>query len=195
MDKYIRVTHEEIDRLNGIVVDFVFAVRPMNMEFRPGDINDLIRRTADFVLWELEEAGITCSLDLDESIPPLEFDERYLKQALFNLIKNAIAAMPEGGTLSIKTSLGEGELRIIINDTGMGISEENLSKIFEPYFTTKENGSGLGLTLVFKILREHGGEISVNSQAGKGTSFILSIPIPQEGLKLLPSLDRMKQEQ
>jgi signal transduction histidine kinase len=183
-DKYLGVVNEEIDRLNRIVVDFLFAVRPMNMEPREAQLNDLIRDLADFVSFELEENNIKCILDLRE-IPLIQFDERYMKQALLNLIKNAIAAMPQGGTLSIKTHAHDTEVLLIVTDAGIGISEENISKIFEPYWTTKATGSGLGLTLVYKIVKEHRGEIIVKSKEGEGSSFIISLPIPQKDRRLL----------
>jgi PAS domain S-box-containing protein len=185
IDKYIGVVNEEIDRLNRIVVDFLFAVRPMDMDFREGDINALIEELADFVRYELEESRIGCVLELDQGLPRFGFDERYMKQALLNLIKNAQAAMEEGGTLTIKTEARDGEISVTVADTGVGISEENLSKIFEPYFTTKEAGSGLGLTLVFKIIREHRGEIAVKSKEGEGTSFKITLPIPQKERRLI----------
>ena len=87
--------------------------------------------------------------------------------------------MPLGGGLAIKTETYDGEIMISVEDTGFGIDEENIPKIFEPYFTTKETGSGLGLTLVFKIVREHQGEINVRSKAGEGTVFSVSLPVPQ----------------
>ncbi|MDR3114154.1 MAG: PAS domain S-box protein [Treponema sp.] len=185
MDTYIGVVNEEIDRLNGIVVDFLFAVRPMNMDFREGNINTLIAELTEFVGFELEEAQIRCILNLAEGLPRIDFDERFMKQVLLNLIKNAIAAMPAGGTLQILTGKGDGEIVIKVCDTGIGIPEENLSKIFEPYFTTKETGSGLGLTLAFKIIREHQGEIAVKSKTGEGTCFIITLPIPQKERRLI----------
>jgi signal transduction histidine kinase len=185
MDKYIAVVNEEIDRLNHIVVDFLFAVRPMDMDFREGNVNTLIEELVDFVKYELHEAGIGCVLELDEALPAADFDERYMKQALLNLIKNAIAAMGAGGTLKIKTEGTDAEIQISVCDTGVGIPEENLSKIFEPYFTTKETGSGLGLTLVFKIIREHRGEVSVKSREGAGSCFIITLPVPQRETRLL----------
>jgi signal transduction histidine kinase len=185
LDKYIGVVNEEIDRLNRIVVDFLFAVRPMDMNLRIGDINAFIGELTQFVWYELEQAHIECVLDLDQGLPFISFDERYMKQALLNLIKNAIAAMASGGILTIKTEAKDGEVCISIRDTGMGIPEENLLKIFEPYFTTKETGSGLGLTLVFKIIREHQGEISVKSKEGEGTCFTLTLPIPQMERRLI----------
>jgi PAS domain S-box-containing protein len=185
LDNYLGVVNEEIDRLNRIVVDFLFAVRPMNMEFREGAINALIEELAEFVRYELEEAHITCVLDLEKDLPLTGFDERYMKQALLNLIKNAQAAMDQGGTLTIKTELKDGQIDILVMDTGVGIPEANLSKIFEPYFTTKETGSGLGLTLVFKIVREHRGEITVKSKEGEGTRFKITLPIPQKERRLI----------
>ncbi|MDR3343049.1 MAG: PAS domain-containing sensor histidine kinase [Treponema sp.] len=185
LDKYIAVVNEEIDRLNRIVVDFLFAVRPMNMDFREGNLNTLIEELTAFVSYELEESHIVCALELMEELPVMQFDERFMKQALLNLIKNAIAAMPAGGTLTIKTEAKDMDILISICDTGIGILEENLSKIFEPYFTTKETGSGLGLTLVYKIIREHQGEITVKSREGAGSCFVIILPIPQKEQRLI----------
>jgi PAS domain S-box-containing protein len=185
LDKYIAVVNEEVDRLNHIVVDFLFAVRPMAMEFREGDINALITELVEFVWYELEQSHIECVLELDKTIPLILIDERYMKQAILNLIKNAQAAMPEGGILNIKTERTDTDMLISVCDTGMGIGEENLSKIFEPFFTTRETGSGLGLTLVFKIIREHEGEISVKSRKGEGACFVITLPVPQKDRRLL----------
>jgi signal transduction histidine kinase len=185
LDKYIGVVNEEIDRLNRIVVDFLFAVRPMTLEYREGDINALIGELTEFVWHELGQARIKCTLDLDPDLRRFRFDERYIKQVLLNLIKNAIAAMPNGGTLSITTKEKDGEVHISVKDTGIGIPEDNLPKIFEPYFTTRDNGSGLGLTLVFKIIREHRGEITVKSKEGEGTTFFIVLPIPQKERRLI----------
>jgi signal transduction histidine kinase len=185
LDKYIAVVNEEIDRLNHIVVDFLFAVRPMDLDLREGNLNTLIEELVDFVRFELSDASITCDLELEESLPLLKFDERYLKQALLNLVKNAAAAMPGGGKLTITTGVRDNEVELSVRDTGLGIPEENLSKIFEPYFTTKVTGSGLGLTLVFKIIREHQGEIAVSSREGEGACFTISLPIPQKEHRLI----------
>jgi signal transduction histidine kinase len=185
LDKYIGVVNEEIDRLNRIVVDFLFAVRPMDLELREGNINALISELVEFVRYELDAAHIACVMDLHEELPLIDFDERYMKQALLNLIKNAIAAMGDGGTLTITTSFNDTEIELSVRDSGTGISEENLPKIFEPYFTTKPTGTGLGLTLVFKIIREHQGDLSVKSREGEGTDFIITLPIPQRETRLI----------
>jgi len=185
IEKYLKVVNEEMDRLNAIVVDFLFAVRPMNTELRRGNINTLIRELTEFVSFEMEASGIECVLNLAEDIPLINFDERLMKQALLNLIKNAVAAMSEGGRLTITSESSERELRINIADTGSGIRDENISKIFEPYFTTKDSGSGLGLTVVFKVIREHHGEISVRSKEGEGSVFFITLPVPQADQRLL----------
>jgi len=191
-DKYFSVIKEEIDKLNRIVVDFLFAVRPMTMELREGGINEIISQLMEFVSVEMKQSKILCLLELDENVPEILLDERLLKQALLNLVKNAQAAMPNGGVLTVATKLDGDEIRISICDTGVGISKENLTKIFDPYFTTKENGTGLGLTQVYKIIREHHGEITVDSALEGGTEFKINLPIPQKGARMIPYKEKEK---
>ncbi|MDR0513269.1 MAG: PAS domain-containing sensor histidine kinase [Treponema sp.] len=185
IDKYLNVINEEMERLNGIVADFLFAVRPMNVQLRRGNINALIENLIEFLSFELVHAKVNCTLNLMQDVPLVNFDERLMKQAILNLIKNAIAAMSNGGTLIITTEAAERDLIISIADSGSGITAENISKIFEPYFTTKDSGSGLGLTVVFKIVREHSGEITVRSKEGEGSVFIITLPIPQVTQRLI----------
>ena len=185
--RYLDVINEETDRLNHIVLDFLFAVRPMTLNLRERNLNTFVRELVDFVIYELEEANVNVVLELDEHLALLDFDDQILKQALLNLIQNAQAAMENGGTLTIRTTAKDNEAVLSFIDTGAGIPEKNLSKIFEPYFTTKERGSGLGLTMVFKIVREHRGEITVSSKEGEGTCFTITFPIPQRERRLLPS--------
>ena len=182
---YIDVVNEEVSRLNKIVVDFLFAMRPMNVELGDGDLNDVVRGVLDFVQYELETSDIDLSADLSPSLPKIELDEKYLKQALMNIIKNAIAAMPEGGSLRVWTERRGDEVQLNIADTGVGMSEDVAEKIFEPYFTTKDFGSGIGLTLVYKVVKEHLGEVSVDTEEGKGTTFTISFPVPQRERHLL----------
>jgi two-component system, sporulation sensor kinase E len=181
----LAVIKEEVERLNRIVVDFLFAVRPMNAELVPEDLNRLVRELMDFLRFELEQARIVVELELLEPCPLIRLDEKYLKQALLNIVKNAISAMPGGGTLRLATYRKASMLVLTVSDTGVGIPEENLDKIFEPYFTTKEFGSGLGLTLVYKIVKEHLGDLAVSSKVGQGTTFTLSFPIPQKEKRLI----------
>jgi signal transduction histidine kinase len=157
----------------------------MTLELREGNLNNLVAELAEFINTELEQSKIRLLLELDERLPPVLFDERYMKQVLLNLIKNAQAAMPNGGLLTIATLGTDTEARISVCDTGVGISQENLKKMFEPYFTTKDNGTGLGLTLVYKIIREHQGDIAVDSREGEGTNFEVIIPAYQREHRLI----------
>lgn len=182
---YLNVMNEEVDRLNRIVMDFLFAVRPMDIHPVAASLNQVVNETMQFMQYELEEAGIELKLDLDTELPDLVIDERYIKQAILNVVKNAISAMPKGGTLSVSSGKKDKDAVLKIADTGVGMSQEVLEKIFEPFFTTKDFGSGIGLTLVYKIVKEHGGDINVNSQEGKGTVFKLSFPMPQKERHLL----------
>jgi len=185
ISRYLNVVEEEIDRLNRIVVDFLFAVRPMDISTINDDINALIVELVNFIKPETDSMDIQLQIKLDTSMPLLPFDKRYIKQALLNLVKNASAAMEHGGILQLQTWQENNELRILVKDNGSGISEDNLGKIFEPYFTTKANGTGLGLTLTYKIIKEHGGDINVTSKENSGTEFIISLPIPQTDHKLI----------
>ncbi len=177
--RYLDIIDEEIERLNGIVVDFLFAVRPMDVRLRLESINHIINDVCNFVSYELSGHKILIRRHLGEFLPKLRVDENLFKQALLNIIKNAMNAMEkDGGILTITTKLVGDHVAIILNDTGSGIDEATLAKIFEPYFTTKSNGSGLGLTMVFKVVKEHMGEISVSSKKGKGTTFSITLPVP-----------------
>jgi PAS domain S-box-containing protein len=185
LEKYLTVVTDEIDRLNRIVVDFLHTVRPMKLELKLGNITALLAELLDFYHFELEAAGIKTAAVFSENIPPLLYDERAMKQAFLNLLKNAKEAMEDGGILTVTAAFSDGKAHISIQDTGCGIAEDRLEKVFEPYWTTKPNGSGLGLLLVFKIIREHGGDISVHSQPGNGTRFDITLPLLQKERPLL----------
>jgi two-component system, sporulation sensor kinase E len=182
---YLGIVGEEVERLNRIVVDFLFAVRPMDLELADTDLNDFVRETMSFLKYELDQSGISSELALSDGLPRLLLDARFMKQALLNLVKNAIAAMPSGGNLKVSTGRKGEDIELAVEDSGVGMSEQTLSKIFEPFFTTRETGSGLGLTTVFKIVKEHQGEIQVKSKLGLGSRFSIILPAPQRERRLL----------
>lgn len=189
--RYIDVIDEEINRLNGIVVDFLFAVRPMDVHLRLQNINRLLGELCDFVRPEYESHGMSVHMDLG-SIPKIQLDENLMKQALLNIINNAMAAMEPGGILTVSTRLDGNHVLVKITDSGHGISDETLAKIFEPYFTTKASGTGLGLTVVYKVIKEHEGDISVTSKVGVGTCFTISLPVPKGEWLALETEDNVK---
>ena len=184
--EYLNVVSEEVERLNQIVVNYLFAVRPMETDPQCSCINSLIKDLMDFIHFELEENNIEVEINLDDNLPELKIDEKLIKQAFLNIIKNAQAAMSdEGGHLKISTYRIHDTVGVTISDTGPGIPEEIKNKIFEPYFTTRVSGSGLGLTLVYKIMKEHNVEIRLTSTQGQGTDFTFIFPTPQHEQKLI----------
>jgi PAS domain S-box-containing protein len=186
MNNLLVIVKEEVDRLNSIVQDFLFAVRPMSMNLGMENINEVIREMTQFLQYEVEEENIQLVLELDEDLPGVMVDPKYLKQALLNVIKNAIEAIHEGGNISIQTgATEEGDVAVHIIDNGEGIPESRIGKIYEPYFTTKRFGSGLGLVIVYKIIKELGGTIQVKSKEGVGTDFTIVLPVIEKKKQLL----------
>ena len=184
-ERYLSVLDEEIDHLNAIAVDFLFAVRPMDIELRLGSVNDIVEDLVVFLSPEASEKKIDIRVETEKFMPRVELDARYIRQSLLNIVENAFAAMPGGGVLSISTKL-DGDFEVIrIEDSGCGIDSEQLEKIFEPYFTTKASGTGLGLTVVYKVIKEHNGDIFVSSEPGKGTVFTIKLPVPSTERKAL----------
>lgn len=178
--KPLEVIKDEVDRINRIAVDFNFAVKPVNAVMTPININDVVNKTANLVRPEMEERHISFKLRLSNSLPKIKADANLVEQALLNLLKNSIQAIDKkDGTLEINTYIDEDMVRLDVSDNGCGMSDVQKSRIFEPYFTTKETGTGLGLTLLYKIMKEHEGDVFVSSQEGEGSTFSLLFPIPQ----------------
>jgi signal transduction histidine kinase len=191
-ERYINVLSEEIDRLNSIVVDFLFAVRPMDTQLKLCSLTKILNEICEFVEPELEEHNIKLVKNF-KKIPKLEIDSNLFKQVLLNIIKNAINATSEG-SITIETRLSGDDVKLFIRDTGSGMDEKTQSKIFEPYFTTKATGTGLGLTVCYKVIKEHRGDISVSSKVGKGTEFQITIPVPHSQRLAIDHLSNQSHE-
>lgn len=177
--RYLDVLEEEVGRLNTIVVDFLFAVRPLDSRLRLSQIRGTLEEVCSFAKVELAAQKIELKESFDSYLPRLNYDDHLVKQALLNLIKNAMAAMEGGGTLLISARQEGNHVIVSVKDTGVGIADDILLKLFEPYFTTKASGTGLGLTMVYKIMKEHNGEVTVQSKRGEGTTFNLHFPVPE----------------
>ncbi|MFA7189559.1 MAG: ATP-binding protein [Sphaerochaetaceae bacterium] len=193
-EKYLSVISEEIDRLNSIVVDFLFAVRPLTVNLAKEDINSLVSDIAAFVHPELDQYKMKLELKLEPGLPKLEIDSSLFRQAALNMIKNSIQAIQarypsdlSKGILQIETKLSNDNVDVVFSDNGCGIPENLISKVFEPYYTTKDTGTGLGLTVLFKIVKEHHGDLNVISKVNEGTAFIISFPVPRDERMRLPS--------
>lgn len=180
------VAKGEIQRLDSIVQQFLGAVRPAHLQLGLENINTLLKETVDFLKPEISDREIRVEQVLCKNLPLAELDRTQIKQAFFNVIKNAIQAMLPGGKLRITTALEHPFIRMTFKDTGGGISPSHMSQIFEPYFTTKKGGSGLGLLIVRRIVREHGGEIDLVSRDGDGLELTIRLPQRDQRARLLP---------
>lgn len=183
LNSYLSNSLSELDRLNTIVVDFLFAVKPMLKKLELKDVNDIILSVKDFIEKELDEKKIKIYLSLKEYLPKVKIDANLIRQALLNILCNAMQAKNKKGSwIKISTEVTKSELVITIEDNGKGMDDGTLLKIFEPYFTTKESGTGLGLTVVYKIIKEHDGDIKVFSKLKEGSKFVISLPIESSSL-------------
>lgn len=190
LEKYLGVVNEEIDNLNKIVMDFLFAVRPVQANIELSSADSIVEKTLSFFKPEFDQNNIDVMMDLDEADTRVMIDTKLFKEVIVNLIQNAKAAIIEkngnaDGHLAVKSFIKNDSYILTIADNGTGMDAETCSRIFEPYYTTKANGTGLGLTTVYKIIKEFRGDISVNSEKGTGTIFTISIPVPQQDTLLL----------
>jgi len=186
LEEPLDILEEEVERLANIASDYLFTVRPQNARPMRASLNELIRELVQLLRYEMEEAKVRVLPVLSRSIPPMPLDEGAMKRALLNLIKNAMIAMPNGGELRLETHKEQENVIIVVSDTGEGIPEELQGKVFEPFFTTRDTGSGLGLTVVYKVIKEHGGDLHMDSHPGRGSTFRITLPIPQVEKKLIP---------
>lgn len=193
VERYLGIVNEEIDRLNEIIVDFLFAVRPISIEVENVKITNLLENFIEFIKPEIEKKNLKLETNLEKNIPDLLLDSKLLKQVLINLAQNSIAATNEGGIINITTLVKNDTVLLCFADSGIGMDKETQNRIFEPYYTTKVTGTGLGLTMVYKIIKEFGGNIDVKSEVGKGTIFTISLPIPQKETRLLDDKTKSKE--
>jgi signal transduction histidine kinase len=193
--KHIAVAEQEVQRLDSIVKNFLEAVRPKPPKREPLLLEKLLLDALEFMRNEIENKQVQVEARIPGGIPVLMGDEGQLTQAAYNLIKNAIQAMPEGGKLVIAVDVDDVHVNVRFIDNGPGIDEKNLSRLMEPYFTTKSSGTGLGLLIVDRIVRAHGGELTIESRPGEGTAFTISLPRHARRIRQLGSGDDSSREQ
>ncbi len=181
----LAVARDEIKRLDFIITQFLRAIRPTAPELQPADLNELIRESLSFLADEVSNRDILVETELQEPLPSVRVDRNQIKQAFYNIIKNSTQAMQQGGILHVSTSRTQDHVAAAFRDTGGGIAEADMAKIFEPYFSTKETGTGLGLLIVRRIVREHGGEIQLDSREGEGLTFRILLPLVDRQVRLL----------
>ena len=179
LETYLDIAKGEINRLDYIISQFLQAIRPTRPELKPISLNDIVIDTVTLLGPEIDNREVKLEQHFADELPIAPLDEVQVKQVLVNLIKNAIQAMAQGGTLTLTTLAESDGVWVHVADTGGGIPQEKINRIFQPYFTTKEKGSGLGLMIVQRIVREHGGRIELESNTGEGTTFRIWFPLTE----------------
>jgi two-component system, sporulation sensor kinase E len=194
LQESINIARSEITRLDSIVTQFLRAIRPSKPQLHPENINLIVEESVRFFTPEITDRDIVVEQELRSDLPLLEVDRDQMKQVFYNVIKNSFEAMKRRGILRIRTDRDDTHVVITFTDTGGGISAEDLSRVFDPYFTTKTSGSGLGLLIVRRIVREHGGEMAMESREGNGLTLTIRLPYLDNRVRMLEQGERMKDE-
>jgi two-component system sensor histidine kinase HydH len=181
LTEFLSIIEEEVMRLNDITSGFLGFSKPAPLQFKACSINGIVKSTVDLIRQEATDRNIEVIVLTDENIPPLSCDASSLKQALLNLLLNALDASSEGDTISVTTERADGTVRLAIQDTGKGIPDDQIANIFKPFYTTKTRGSGLGLAIVDRVVKDHKGSIDVSSGPGRGARFSVELPIENHG--------------
>ena len=189
LSESVAIARGEVRRLDQIISQFLKAVRPAPMERHPADFNKLILETVQFLRTEIENRGIKVELFPATNLPSVSIDSDQMRQALYNVIRNSFQAMGNKGNLRFITGSDDSHVWVSICDTWGGITASEIDKIFQPYYSTKEDGNGLGLHVVQRIVRAHGGEIILESADGKGLIFTIRLPRIDRRIRFLPSTD------
>jgi signal transduction histidine kinase len=185
LEQSIEVARSEVNRLDSIVTQFLRAIRPSRPELRPENVNTIVEDAVRFFTPELQDREIVVEQELRSDLPLLQIDRDQMKQAFYNVIKNSLEAMHRRGSLRIRSDLDDTHVVLQFVDTGGGMSAEKLSRVFQPYFTTKPSGTGLGLLIVRRIVREHGGELYIESSEGKGFTLTIRLPYVDKRIRML----------
>ena len=185
LQQSIDIARSEVNRLDSIVTQFLRAIRPSHPQLRPENLNTIVEEAVRFFTPEIQDRDIVVEQELRSDLPLLQLDRDQMKQAFYNVIKNSLEAMKRHGTLRIRTDVDDTNVIVSFVDTGSGMSAGNLSRVFEPYFTTKPTGTGLGLLIVRRIVREHGGELSIESNEGEGLTLTIRLPYIEKRIRML----------
>jgi signal transduction histidine kinase len=175
--RFVDLIQGEVRRLNAIVEQFLSLARPLPLQPAPFAVDTLLRELAALVDGQSRDTGIALTLALPRELPPLVADRDHVKQVLLNLVLNAVQAMSGGGTLTLGAGTGGGEMVLTVADTGPGMSAEVRARVFDPYFTTRPDGLGLGLPIARRIVEAHGGTIGLETAPGAGARFMVRLPL------------------
>ncbi|MCK5676777.1 MAG: PAS domain-containing protein, partial [Verrucomicrobia bacterium] len=195
LKELVDVSRKEVARLDTIIRQFLKALRPSMPERKPMKLARLVEETLGVMKHEIADRRMLVETGFPKGVPAVAVDETQVKQVFFNVIKNALQAMDDGGILKISTHQSDRFISAVFEDNGPGIDPEKLGAIYEPFHTTKAEGSGLGMMIVQRIMRNHGGEIEINSGAGRGTRLTLRFPREDARLNLLEAPEQAAEPQ
>jgi signal transduction histidine kinase len=181
----VGVCRAEVERLDGIITHFLEAIRPRPPDLSETNVADVLAEVLKFQKREFADRGIAVEAETPAELPSIMADRGQLKQVFFNITKNAMEAMQPGGRLKIRSRADDDSVYLIFGDSGAGIRQEDLAKLFQPYHTTKPGGHGLGLTIVQRIMRAHGGQAGIESREGLGTVITLQFPRKDRRVRML----------
>lgn len=185
LEESVSVATQEVARLDAIITQFLRAVRPRPLTLRPESLHHIVEESLHFLAPEIHDRDILVETELAPNLPSLSLDRDQIKQAIYNILRNSFQAMKSGGFLRVQTSFDETAVYISFRDTGGGIPADVISRIFEPYYSTKPEGSGLGLMIVQRIVRAHGGEVAIQSTEAQGVTVTLRFPRQDRSVRLL----------
>jgi signal transduction histidine kinase len=188
----VRVLDSEIDRLDRVVKRFLDFTKPVEMRVEEVSLAPLLARIVEVAQLQIDRAKLRVDLRLANDVPPVRGDSELLRQAVLNLVLNAVQAMPEGGRLTVSLERRGDDAQVLVADTGKGIPAEHRNRIFQLFFTTRKGGSGLGLATTFRIVQLHNGSIDFVSEPGQGTAFRIELPLargPATGVESVQNVD------
>jgi len=181
----LKVCRDEVERLDNIINQFLHAIRPGESEMIDLDIKDVIIDTLTFMQIEIETKGISVECKWPDIMPKIYGDISQLKQAFFNVLRNAVQAMPQGGEILVNAFYDDDYVILEFSDTGDGISADKLNRMFDPFKSFKKGGTGLGMMIIERVLRVHGAEMSVDTKEGEGTAIVIKFPRPGRRIRVL----------
>jgi two-component system NtrC family sensor kinase len=178
--EYLQLARKELDRLSWIMRQMLEFYRPEAAARQLVDLGPIVREVSMLTAAQCQSVGIEVSLELAQDLPPVRGVKFQLQQVALNLVLNALEAMPEGGRLLLQTAAERNRVAMVVRDTGLGIARQELPRIFEPFYTSKQGGTGLGLAVSYGIVSAHGGTIEVESDPGAGSTFKVLLPVAEE---------------
>jgi two-component system NtrC family sensor kinase len=181
--EYLGMAQGEVERLINIVQRMLDFYRPSRGAVEPADVNQVVESVLTLIQKRLQHGDVEVHAELTEGLPAVPIVSDQISQVILNLLINAVEAMPAGGSLRLKTELSDdgGQVLFRVRDTGPGMSAEQVNRLFEPFYTTKPNGTGLGMAISYGIIERHGGTIDVSSEPGEGTTFVVTLPVHRAG--------------